>query len=46
MHRELLPSQLSNEDTCGNSASSFLDNRLPSSQIIKDGTRGNLYLKA
>ena len=46
MHRELLPSQLSTEHTHGNSASSLLDNHLPSSQIIKGGTRGNLYLKA
>lgn len=46
MHRELLPSQLSTEHTHGNSAHSFLDYRLPSLHMIKDGTRGNLYLKA
>lgn len=46
MHRELLPSQLSTEHTHGNSASSLLDNRLPSSENIRDYTEGNLYLKA
>lgn len=45
MHRELLPSQLSTGHTRGNAASRFLDYHLPISQIIRDGTRGNLDLK-